>query len=252
MSTELTTTNPSHLIQLAVEANSSPENLSKLMDLQERWMAGQARTDFYNAFSSFQSELPPILKTKAGHNYSYAPLSDIVEIIKPFMLKNKLTYRFEQSHEDGIEITCIVTHTSGHSERTTMKADADTSGSKNGVQAVASTVSYLSRYTLTGALGIATADQDMDGRLAKGDSAQNGDLIQYLECARDNFVSIVAIKTGISDGNLSEAKEAWQEIEQSAMVTLWRAPSKGSLFTTKERTVMKSNEWSALNGGSEE
>jgi hypothetical protein len=165
MSSELVVSNPAQLMQIAVEKNVDVEKMEKIMEMQERYNAGQAKTAFYQAFTKFQSELPVIKKRKKGHNTSYAPLSDIIEQIKPMMLGNGISFRFEQNHSDGIEVTCVVTHALGHSERTTMKATADTSGSKNSVQAIASTVTYLSRYTLTSALGIATADEDMDGRL---------------------------------------------------------------------------------------
>jgi hypothetical protein len=46
-----------------------------------------------------------------------------------------------------------------------MVAAPDTSGSKNAIQAIGSTVQYLMRYTFIGAFGITTADADMDGRL---------------------------------------------------------------------------------------
>ena len=46
-----------------------------------------------------------------------------------------------------------------------MTALADKTGSKNAVQAIGSTVTYLQRYTLIGALGITTADDDMDARI---------------------------------------------------------------------------------------
>jgi len=160
---------PAQLLQIAVENGADVDRLGKLMDMQERWNAAQAKTDFYQAFSGFQSEVPAITKKKSGHNIKYAPLSDIVEQIKPYLQKHGMTYRFEQDHTDGIQVTCIVTHISGHSELATMKAAADTSGSKNSVQAIASTVTYLSRYTLTSALGITTADEDMDGRLPPPD-----------------------------------------------------------------------------------
>ena len=156
---------PAQLLQIAVEQGADVDKLEKLMTMQERWNAGQAKTAFYEAFSQFQSEAPSIKKKKNAHNTKYAPLSDIVEQIKPYLQKNKLTFRFEQDHNDGIQVTCIITHSAGHSETATMKAAADTSGSKNSVQAIASTVTYLSRYTLTSALGITTADEDMDGRL---------------------------------------------------------------------------------------
>lgn len=169
MSTDLVTTSPSQLLKLAVEGGADVDKLEKLMELQERWERGQSKRDFYAAFAEFQSDLPVIEKKKSGHNIKYAPLSDIIEQIKPCLKKYQLTYRFEQDHTDVIQVTCIVTHASGHSEQATMKAAADTSGSKNAVQAIGSTVSYLSRYTLCSVLGISTADEDMDGRLPEPD-----------------------------------------------------------------------------------
>ncbi len=44
-----------------------------------------------------------------------------------------------------------------------MSASPDTSGSKNSIQAIGSTVSYLQRYTLFAILGLASTDQDNDG-----------------------------------------------------------------------------------------
>ena len=167
MSTELQTVNssPAQLLQVAVEKGADIPMMEKLMDMQDRWNATQAKAAFYESFTGFQSEVPAITKKKKGHNIKYAPLSDIVEQIKPFLNKFGLSYRFEQDHGETIQVTCIVTHKAGHSESATMKAGADTSGSKNTVQAIASTVTYLSRYTLTSVLGITTADEDMDGRL---------------------------------------------------------------------------------------
>ena len=46
----------------------------------------------------------------------------------------------------------------------TMAAGPDGSGGKNAIQAIGSTVSYLERYTLLAATGLATEDQDDDGR----------------------------------------------------------------------------------------
>lgn len=156
---------PAQLIQTAIEKDLDVDKLERLVAMQERWEEKQARRRFYEALARFQTDVPPIYKTKQGHNYVYTPLSDIVEIIKPYLLENGLTYRFEQDHSNGISVTCVVTHADGHSERTSMAAKEDATGSKNAVQAIASTVTYLSRYTLTGALGLVTADSDMDGRL---------------------------------------------------------------------------------------
>jgi uncharacterized protein (DUF3820 family) len=51
----------------------------------------------------------------------------------------------------------------GHSESTTLSAAKDGSGNKNDIQARGSAATYLQRYTLIGALGLTTANEDVDG-----------------------------------------------------------------------------------------
>lgn len=166
------------LLELAITNSAPIENLERLMALQERWEAGNARKEFYAALSKFQSEIPVI--PKRGHasfqhrdgkgktEYDFAKLEDITEAIKPFLFANGLSYRFETNTQQGaIDVVCIVTHLSGHSERTKMNGGADNSGSKNLIQQFASTVSYLKRYTLCGALGITTAEEDDDAATAE-------------------------------------------------------------------------------------
>lgn len=168
--TSVTTTNtqqttPMQLVQMAVESGADIEKLERLMALQERWEASNAKKAFLDAMSKFQSECPDITKTKKAHNSFYAPLGDIMNQIRGLLFECGLSVRFEQSHNNGVQITCVISHRDGHKEENTMIAPADTSGSKSAIQAIASTVTYLQRYTLIGALGITTADADMDGRL---------------------------------------------------------------------------------------
>ena len=63
--------------------------------------------------------------------------------------------------------------------------------------------------------------------------------------------SILAIKDGISTDDLSSASEAWFELSNEVKGALWKAPSKGGCFTTKEREVMKSSEFRLANGQEE-
>jgi hypothetical protein len=55
--------------------------------------------------------------------------------------------------------------------------------------------------------------------------------------------SIDAIKLGLSVEDMAQAGEAWFELEPDAKEALWRAPSKGGVFTKKERDVIKSSEF---------
>lgn len=162
------------LIASAIEkGQASIEVIERLVDLQDRQQAKKARADFYDAMSSFQSYLPLIRKqgeasfqTRNGGNmsYSFARLEDIDAAIRPELVNHGLSYRYETKSEQGrIEVTCIVTHRSGHSERATMASVADQSGNKNAIQQVGSTITYLQRYTLVAAFGLTTADSDRDG-----------------------------------------------------------------------------------------
>jgi len=68
-----------------------------------------------------------------------------------------------------------------------------------------------------------------------------------------NHSSIVAIKEGIALDNLSEAAEEWFTLEDDIKASLWIAPSKGGVFTTREREVIKSSEFRIAHfGGSDE
>jgi hypothetical protein len=166
--------NPSQLLEMAVDKNLDVEKLSKLMELQREYNADVARKNFFNAFMEFQSKSPEIRKTKevvfGNTKYHYAPLADIVRQLKDAIKDCELSYRWEiKDNKETIEVTCIVTHSDGHGERTTMSASPDTSGSKNSIQARGSAIEYMKRYTLIGALGLTTADTDIDARMPELD-----------------------------------------------------------------------------------
>jgi hypothetical protein len=180
--TEITLQNqdqgPAALIRLAIENNLDIDKLERLMELKERHDRHNAEKAFYQALSNFQAELPKFEKKSAvGYeaknggtkvSYKFASLDYIIETIKPICQKHGFSYRFENSQKDGlIYITCIIAHSEGHKEKTSMSAAADGSGNKNAIQSNGSTFSYLKRYTLMGALGIATGDEDNDGKTSQ-------------------------------------------------------------------------------------
>lgn len=165
---------PATLLSQAIEKGLDVESLSKLMDLQERYQAGQARKMFFEAFTEFQSKCPDIRKTKEVKfkesdikpQYHFAPLADICRQIGKVLKDCGLSYRWEiQDNDKELKVTCLVSHLEGHTEKTTMQAGPDASGSKNAIQARGSAIEYLKRYTLIGALGLSTADSDIDGRM---------------------------------------------------------------------------------------
>lgn len=163
---------PEQLIQMAVDKNLDIDKLKELMEMRRQWVAEQARNAFFASMSEFQSAVPEITKTKKADfgqgkaSYHYAPLAQIVREVKTAAKQCGLTYRWEiKDVGDVIEVTCLVTHTDGHTERTTMSGKADTTGNKNPIQAKGSAIEYMKRYSLIGALGLTTADSDLDGSM---------------------------------------------------------------------------------------
>jgi hypothetical protein len=171
---EIAVREPNHLIALALEKNADPETLSKLMDLQERWEAGLARKAFVIAIASFKQEAPAVLKKGERANfgagkaaYSYANLGSIVQEISALLGKYELSASWETRQDDKglVVVSCHITHAAGHRESVTLRGPADTSGSKNPIQAIGSTVTYLERYTLLAALGLSTGEDDNDNHV---------------------------------------------------------------------------------------
>lgn len=74
-------------------------------------------------------------------------------------------------------------------------------------------------------------------------SAEEYRRIQCQELCEQYAESVEAIKAGIDSGDLYSAAEAWYELDQDVMRGLWVAPTKGGPFTTKQREVMKSSEF---------
>ncbi|MBF0589272.1 MAG: ERF family protein [Magnetococcales bacterium] len=172
------TIHPMALIQLGLQSQASLQHLEELMDFQQRWLAHQARCAFFEAMSRFQARMKPVRKTKLvvfnATRYTHATLDAIVRQIRPLLADTGLSYRFEQAEaQNRITVSCMITHQEGHSEITSMSAYPDKSGKKNPIQELASTLSYLRRYTLTGALGIAVTDEDDETQMEPPDTPTN-------------------------------------------------------------------------------
>jgi uncharacterized protein YyaL (SSP411 family) len=80
-------------------------------------------------------------------------------------------------------VTCVL-FGHGHSEETTLSGPADASGSKNAIQAIGSTLTYLQRYSLVQALGLAAAEDD-DGNTAAANGAISLEQVEQLLALAD-------------------------------------------------------------------
>ena len=248
------------IISVIERAATNPEvdidKMERLLAMHERITERDARSAFSTAMAEMQGELPTIsekgeIKVQNQVRSKYARFEDINEAVRPILKKHGFAVSFRTKTDDQhISVTGILSHRQGHSEETTMQLPADMSGAKNTVQQVGSSVSYGKRYVLQALLNITTSGEDDDGRAAgmldseKVQAEINGHL-NYMALVRDLFQSIAAIKQALAEEEWDTAAEAMSELTDAEKTRLWKAPTKGGVFTTQERTQMKSDEFSA-------
>lgn len=211
----LAATTPAALLQLAIEHGAGVEQLERLLALQERWEATEARKAYVTAMAAFKRNPPELIKdsfvksTKSARtgkysaSYYHASLAEIVGKCTPVLAEHGLhvDWDYDQTDMNSVTVSCVVTHESGHEKRVTLIAPPDTTGGKNSIQAVGSTTTYLRRYTLEGALGLAPV-QDDDGRAseqriaepppakAMPDDMQGRELTELMQASDDEGLSV--------------------------------------------------------------
>lgn len=140
-------------------------DLKQLLDMHREWEQDQARAAYNQAFAAFRADPPHIYKDKevrySSTRYKHATLDHVAGEIGKAMAPHGLSFRWETKQEDAkITVTCWINHVAGHREGTTLSAPADTSGQKNAIQAIGSAVTYLQRYSLLAATGLAASEDD--------------------------------------------------------------------------------------------
>ena len=160
---------PMTLIERASANGASIEQLQQLFELKLRVEADEARKAFNEAMADFKRNPPRINKNKhvkfGNTEYDHATLDNVTDQVTAALFKVGISHKWDTDQKDGkIIVACVLTHRGGHSETTTLEAGADASGSKNAIQAMMSAITYLQRYTLLAATGLAVAGSDNDGQ----------------------------------------------------------------------------------------
>jgi hypothetical protein len=155
----------------ALNPDIDVEKMKALFELQERIMARKAEMAFNAGFAEMQSEMPVItergeIKGNDGKVRStFAFFEDINDAIKPILQRHGFAIMFKtKTAKDIAIVTPILIHKDGYREvGDPVELGADTSGSKNSVQSVGSSLSYAKRYGLLAMLNITTRGEDDDG-----------------------------------------------------------------------------------------
>lgn len=181
------------IVQMIERAAMNPavdiDKMERLLQMQERVMDRRAKAAFDAALAIMQPQLPQVdrngrivILSKEDRNAGrtnappqqstpYALWEDINAAIGPHLAAHgfALSFRTGNTPEGKITVTGVLSHKEGHREETTITLMHDSSGSKNSVQAVGSSISYGKRYTAGLLLNItsrAPGDADDDGKAA--------------------------------------------------------------------------------------
>jgi hypothetical protein len=253
---------PGDLLRIVAQNGGDIATLERIFDLQTRFEEREAEKAFVAGMSGFKREPIEIYKRKqVGYKtregdfvgYKHAQLSDVTDAIGPAMARHGLSFAWDiQQNGNTITVDCVVTHERGHSKKVTMTGAPDTSGKKNAIQQVASTVSYLQRYTLLAVTGMSTKDEDDDGQGGADDPAGGGgDPPQSASAARPAQPAEPKL---YDDAKFNANKDSWREIVKSKRKSpgemIKFIESKGALLSASQKEVI--NGWAREPGGEDD
>lgn len=157
----------------AINPDIDVTKMMALLDMQERIIAKNAESAFNEAMTRLQSLMPRITKdgniefvdSKNNHRKTpFATYENIDKAIRPLMIQEGFSISFNSEWgESGALIHATLSHKDGHSRSASIRLPLDSSGSKNSLQAMGSTISYGKRYLVTMMLNIVTEGEDNDG-----------------------------------------------------------------------------------------
>lgn len=218
---------PLALLDRALDRGMDMGVLEKLMELNERHERNQARKAFDAAVADAKAQIPVIKKNRQGHNSKYADLGAFADAVSPVLATHGLSYRYRSRQDERIHVTCVLSHRDGHAEETTLSGAADTSGNKNSIQAIASTLTYLQRYTLKLALGLADSEGDDDGQSAGGDEPISEDQLKSLQkLASDGGADLEKLCAYLKVESLADLRKSQFENARVALAAKVKAKRK--------------------------
>jgi hypothetical protein len=161
--------------RLASRPDIDPAKIQQFMDMQEHILDRNAEQAFNAAMMRVQNKIPTILKGKENtdSHSTYAPLEDILKIIKPIYTAEGFSLMFYEGDtpkESHIRIMVDVMHEQGHTKTRFRDIPVDNVGMKGAVNktlvhAGGSSASYGRRYLTCMIFNVPTGDDD-DGNAA--------------------------------------------------------------------------------------
>ena len=157
----------------AVNPEVDVQKMEKLLDMQERIFNKNAEISFNQAMVKCQGEIPLIKKTGLNQqtNSQFAKLEEMQIVAMPFITSNGFCLSYGTSDSalaEHYRVTCLVSHTGGHSREYQADIPADFVGmkgqpNKTKTHGAGSSLSYGQRYLMKMIFNIKVVGMDSDG-----------------------------------------------------------------------------------------
>ena len=89
----------------------------------------------------------------------------------------------------------------------------------------------------------ASANEVTDAIIQQTEINAQEQLLTYNAAVRKHIASISAIKNALADADLETAAEEWGQLNEEEQRSIWKAPSKGGMFTTQELATIKTSDF---------
>jgi len=123
--------------------------------------------EIISSLAQAQAEFPELSQDKAGYNYTYLTLPNILNKLRPILGKHGLVFTQGSSVKvsDGMPFVWVETrvmHKNEYIESELSYPLGDTPKGMSEIQYLGSIISYLRRYGALGILGIAGAEKEIE------------------------------------------------------------------------------------------
>lgn len=228
--TQIASTAPVEVIKTAMAGGVDPDQLEKLLELQQKWEANEARKAFVRAMTNFKENPPNIYKDTKNEQFNsmYTSLNGLVNTAIPELSKHGFSHHwgYGTAANGNPSVTCILTHELGHSISVTQDAAPIQSKNKGGqvvtnpIQQVKCTQTYLKITTFEAVTGLVSKEVNLDD---DGNARTTIDSIddKQLHTLRDNLLDAEAKEEPLCKHfGIDELKDLPKNSYQRALVAI--------------------------------
>ena len=154
------------------------DKLERLMDMQRKLDADEARRQFYRAFRDVQDDMTKVPRrgTNPQTRSRYALAEDVYAMLDPIIVRNGFSRSLSTESSDienHMRFVLLIRHAGGHHEEHRFDAPIDDIGMKGNptktrLHGMSSSYTYCERIMVSKAFGVQIGDRDDDGNAASG------------------------------------------------------------------------------------